>query len=929
MKNNSEQMNLFKDEKTPVIKPSGPVTCLGIEFKNDAARREHFTNLLREKLKDPEFRNIEGFPHGEDEDILALSDPPYYTACPNPWIEDFIAQWESEKPEKPADYRYHREPLDIEIKSSRNNKYVNAHSYATKTPHQAIMRWILHYTDPGDIVLDLFAGTGMTAVAAQLCGNPETEFQIQVEKDNEKVNWGERKVIIGDLGIAPTFIARNLNTPDEKIAFNNEIDAIIQKIEKELGWMYKTKDRDGNLVDVVAILWSDIFICSNCSEEFTYWDAAVDLDAGVIASKIMCPICKGQNDKKNLLKSWVNEFDPILNSVISRVKSKPQTIIFDRGGKRYEKIPDDFDIELINSINNYKIPYYIPSLEIPSGFNTEQPKRSHGITHVHHFFTKRNLALLACGWSIATSERAKFLLTSLMYKSSVLCAPLMSNYFAEKNGNPRGGWIGKERSGTLYCPAIHSEVMLIPQISSRSKSVFIWADSNARPLITTQSATDIKIPDNTIDYIFTDPPFGANRMYSELNFLWEAWLGIRTSTKKEAIENSARAKTHQDYRRLLLSCFREYYRILKPGHWITVEFSNTKALVWNTLQTVLGEAGFVVAAVNGLDKKQGSIEAYTSAIAVTKDLVISAYKPNGGFEERFQEEAPTEKGVWDFIQTHLKYLPVIKKQGVDIIVVPERDPRILFDQVVAYYVRKGYDVPIDSQEFQLGLSQRFSERDGMFFLPEQVPEYDRKKMIGGGKPVQHSLFISDEASAINWLRNLLRDKPQTFQEINPQFMKELGGWSKNETGLELSTLLEQNFLRHDGNEKVPSQIHSHLSTFYKELRNLSKDNPDLIAKAKDRWYVPDPNKAGDLEKIREKSLLKEFGEYKQIKKKLKVFRLEAVRAGFKKAWQERDYESIVSVADKIPSKILEEDPKLLMWFDQAVTRMEDSEGGLA
>ena len=99
------------------------------------------------------------------------------------------------------------------------------------------------------------------------------------------------------------------------------------------------------------------------------------------------------------------------------------------------------------------------------------------------------------------------------------------------------------------------------------------------------------------------------------------------------------------------------------------------------------------------------------------------------------------------------------------------------------------------------------------------------------------------------------------------------------------------------------------------------DDAELVAKARDRWYVPDPNKAGDLEKLREKALLKEFEEYKEVKKKLKVFRLEAVRAGFKKAWQERDYAVIVAVADKIPNNVLEEDPKLLMWYDQAVTRM--------
>ena len=285
-----------------------------------------------------------------------------------------------------------------------------------------------------------------------------------------------------------------------------------------------------------------------------------------------------------------------------------------------------------------------------------------------------------------------------------------------------------------------------------------------------------------------------------------------------------------------------------------------------------------------------------------------------------RKEAQTEEGVWDFVRTHLKYLPVTKHQGALLQFVPERDPRILFDQMVAYYVRKGYPVPISSQEFQVGLAQRFIERDGMYFLPDQVAEYDRKKMTSGA-PQQLSMFVSDEASAIQWLRQLIKEKPQTFSDINPQFMQQLGGWSKNEAQLDLRELLNQNFLCYDGKGPVPEQIHAYLSTNWKELRNLPKDDPALVAKARDRWYVPDPNKAGDLEKLREKALLKEFEEYKEVKKKLKVFRLEAVRAGFKKAWQERDYAVIVAVADKIPNNVLEEDPKLLMWYDQAVTRM--------
>jgi len=201
-----------------------------------------------------------------------------------------------------------------------------------------------------------------------------------------------------------------------------------------------------------------------------------------------------------------------------------------------------------------------------------------------------------------------------------------------------------------------------------------------------------------------------------------------------------------------------------------------------------------------------------------------------------------------------------------------------------------------------------------------VAEYDKKR-ISASELRQLQLLVSDEASAIQWLKQQLTSKPQTFQEIHPQFMKELGGWQKHEKALELMELLEENFLCYDGEADVPSQIHSYLSTNFKDLRNLSKDDAALQEKAKDRWYVPDPYKAGDLEKLRERALLREFEEYRQSKqKRLKVFRTEAIRAGFKRAWSERDYDTILQVAEKIPDSILQEDPKLLMWYDQAVTR---------
>ena len=428
------------------------------------------------------------------------------------------------------------------------------------------------------------------------------------------------------------------------------------------------------------------------------------------------------------------------------------------------------------------------------------------------------------------------------------------------------------------------------------------------------------IPSNSIDYVFVDPPFGGNLMYSELNLVYEPWLRVLTAPEHEAICNKERKKDTLTYTAEMTKCFSEINRVLKPGRWLTVEFHNSKNAIWNSIQQSLQHGGFVVADVRTLDKKQGTFKQYTTAGAVKQDLVISAYKPNGGLEERFKLEAGTEDGVWDFVRTHLKQLPVFVSKDGQAEVIAERQNYLLFDRMVAFHVQRGVTVPLSAAEFYAGLEQGFPPRDGMYFLPDQAAEYDKKRMTVR-EVLQLQLFVSDEASAIQWLKQQLTKKPQTFQELHPQFLKEIGGWQKHEKPLELSELLEQNFLRYDGKAEVPSQIHSYLSSNFKDLRNLPKDNESLRTKGRDRFYVADPNKAGDLEKLRERSLLKEFEEYlASSQKRLKVFRLEAVRAGFKKAWQERDYATIITVAGKIHENVLQEDPKLLMWYDQAITR---------
>ena len=249
------------------------------------AEREEYLDRLREHLRDPDFRAIEGFPIGEDEDILALSDPPYYTACPNPFLPEIIEQWQEERaglreelilPDDSDDNGepvYQREPFAADVSEGKYSSIYRAHTYHTKVPHKAVMRYILHYTDPGDIVFDGFCGTGMTGVAAQLCGDRKTVQELGYRVDRDGVIYdgdevvshlGPGKAVLVDLSPAATFIAYNYNTPVDANAFEREAERILNEVEEELGWMYETwhpscDDPNRVKAQIQYVIWSRLW----------------------------------------------------------------------------------------------------------------------------------------------------------------------------------------------------------------------------------------------------------------------------------------------------------------------------------------------------------------------------------------------------------------------------------------------------------------------------------------------------------------------------------------------------------------------------------------------------------------------------------------------------------------------------------------------
>jgi DNA modification methylase len=878
-------------------KNSQPIECLGIKFPNDQARREYFTQILRDKLNDPEFRKIDGFPIGVNEDILAMSDPPWFTACPNPFLTDLIHASDYCNTDPSATTAI-REPFSADVTEGKGDPIYNAHSYHTKVPHKAIMRYILHYTSPGDIVLDGFCGTGMTGVAAQLCGDPAEVRSLgyRLEDDGrifkkdfdasgtevwkEFSRLGARRAILNDLSPAATFISYNYNSPEGIFQSIESLKTTLKEIESNFKWVYETFHKDGRKGTINYTVLSDVFCCNECSKEFVFWNAAISKDRTQVRDEFECPHCKSKLNKRSIDHAWTSSHDVILQKTIRQTKRVPVLINYTISGKRFEKAPDSQDLEVIKRIQRMSLDYFIPTQAVPEGDKTGEPIRI-GLTHAHHFYTKRNLLVLSALWNgFKDSARGKLAITSVLIKTASLL----------HNIGLKGGKINLAGAlpNAMYVPSTIAERNLFTLIDGKLddfRNAGLRRLQNRNTISTGSLGADFfgKALESKVDYIFIDPPFGSNLHYSELSFLWDAWLGVVTNNTEEAIESRSQGKRLDDYRQLMTKCFRQAFIALKPGRWMTVEFSNTSSAVWNNIQTALSEAGFVVGNVSALNKGQGTFNSQTNPTSVKQDLVISAYKPESEFESVFRKNATQEESVWDFIRNHLRHLPVVKRDYSTMQVVSERDPRILFDQMVAYYVRNGFSVPISSQNFRAGLLQRFPERDGMIFLADQLSEYEAFRMANEMEE-QQDLFVNDERSAIQWVRRQLHASPRKYQDLSPEFMKEAQRiWEKHELPLELREILEQNFVQ-DVNEN---------------------------------WHLPDLKKESDLEQLRNRALLKEFAAYRDSKGKLKVVRSEALRAGFKECWQKKDFITIVQVAKRVPDTVIQEDPALLMYFDNA------------
>ena len=494
------------------------------------------------------------------------------------------------------------EPINRQrVGGGRSSAFYLAHSYHTKVPPEAIEPFIKYYTEPGDVVLDPFCGSGMTGVAAAACG---------------------RRAILNDLSPAAIHLTWNHTRPCEPQALADGFAAVEERVANRLNTLYRTTHADGTPGRIHWTLWSTRHCCPVCTQEFLLWEV-IDRKSGRLGNTIVCPGCETDLRRTSL----------------KNLGSEPAWIAYAaQDGKRFEKAPDAADRKHALSFQRDTIGEWFPTT--PLAADREMYIRCalqlHAIESIPDFYTARNLEALALLWKeirAVTNDRVQRAL-AFAFTNTAWHGTRMRRY------NARGGQ--RPLTGTLYIPQLSSEANVLEVMRNKIKQLQRYYRGYRPygaelPAVVLGSATTLDgIPEGSIDYIFTDPPFGSNIFYADCNLIWESWLGRLTDPAREAVVNRSLTpgkggKSLATYAGLIGEAMREMNRVLKPGGWATVIFHNTDGEIWQAIRDAAGSAGFVFHEATSLDRRQRSHKGYKgragSEDVAHFDVVFNLRKP--------------------------------------------------------------------------------------------------------------------------------------------------------------------------------------------------------------------------------------------------------------------------------------------------------------
>ncbi|MCI0719577.1 MAG: DNA methylase N-4/N-6 [Acidobacteria bacterium] len=574
------------------------------------------------------------------------------------------------------------------LPSTRSGALYGAFPYPTKISPEAIALFIAAHTSPGDTVFDGFAGSGTTGLAALLCENPTPKLRQQAKHIGLNVRWGARNALLYELGALGAFVSRTLTNPPDPCAFRKAAQEILQLAESEDAWMYAAQDLGGRNGVIRYLIWSDLLSCPECQTEVAMWDTSVSRAPAEIKSHFGCPSCsyKAPLDDVPRLTKLLHD-DLTGRKTRSRVRT-PAWLHGTTGSSKWSRPVHRHDLDLLKRIAREPIPDNVPCVEVPWG-DLYRRGYHQGITHLHHFYTRRNLIVFARLWRrterFTPQLRDALRFWLLGYNASH--ATIMTRVVA-KSGQ-KDLVLTSAQPGVLYVSGLPVEKNLIAGLRRKLSTIVQAFETihgrTGRVEVHQRSSCKVLAADHSVDYVFTDPPFGGNIPYAEISFLNEAWLNRYTDRGDEVIISNHQKKTLSHYQELLRAALSEVRRILKPNSKATLVFHSASAEVWNALQAAYSDAGFEVERAGVLDKTQGSFKQVTTNGAVRGDPVILLTK-----------KATTARKTVECVWTIAHKLAQDAASTLDPV---EQTAQRLYSRLVTHYLANHQQIPLDAEAF--------------------------------------------------------------------------------------------------------------------------------------------------------------------------------------------------------------------------------------
>jgi 16S rRNA G966 N2-methylase RsmD len=507
--------------------------------------------------------------------------------------------------------------------ASRTGALYNAFSYPTKISPEAIGLFIATHTAPGDTILDVFSGSGTTGVASLLCERPTAEMIAMADKMGLRPEWGPRHAHLVDIGTLGCFVSRVLTTPPDPSEFQRAALTMISDAEARLEGLYDAVDPHGAPGQIRHVIWSEVLVCPDCRSEHRLWDVAARRNPALFAKSFVCSSCNRSQDVECCERVEVAGVDVFGRESTTRLRL-PVEVHGTTGSKKWSRPVCEAD-DHVGGWRRYALPDAAPDRDIEWG-ELRRSGYHAGLDRLHHFYTPRNFLAVATCMELARQypEPLASALRFLVLSYNASHSTLMTRIVAKK-GQPDFVLTGAQ-SGVLYVSGLPVEKNVLIGLRRKVKVIGeafrLLHGAQGTVRVHNQSSESLPLPDKSVDYVFTDPPFGDYIPYAELNQINELWLEDVTDRRSETVVSKSGGKDEDHYQRSMSKVFVEVSRVLRDHGRATVVFHSAHARIWRALTEAYESANLRVRKTSVLDKLQASFKQVVSTISVKGDPLI-------------------------------------------------------------------------------------------------------------------------------------------------------------------------------------------------------------------------------------------------------------------------------------------------------------------